>query len=291
MSAPEDQASYEGPNAAQEAFWTDAAQGWITNYGRVSDLIEPFGVMAMEGLGISGGERLLDIGCGTGATTLDLASRVGPGGHATGVDIAAPMIEAAAQSARERSISNVAFRHADAQSEDLSVHGPFDGAFSRFGVMFFADPSEAFKNVRKAMSAGGRLSFVCWQAMDANEWMHLPSSIVVEACGLDPVPATPGTPGPFSLSAPGMADEVLQKAGFSEVKVEPRFSALVIDEENIDRTVDRSLGTGSIRAMIASSGPEFAERARQALREGLRARMSNGRLELSAAVLVVSARS
>src|SRR5437879_4211907 len=130
-------------------------------------MLEPLGRLAIEALALEPGESVLDIGCGTGATTLALADLVGASGRAVGADVSAPMLEAARRRASGR--ANVAFVEADAQVHAFSG---FDAAFSRFGVMFFADPQAAFRNIARSLRPGGRIAFVCWQPPDRQEWVR-----------------------------------------------------------------------------------------------------------------------
>ena len=119
------------------------------------------------------GQRVVDLGCGSGRTTLELAARVGPGGEAVGVDISAGMLARARERAARSGTGNVEFVYADVQVHELG-EALFDAAYSRFGVMFFADPVAAFANIRKALRPGAVLSFVCWQSVFDNEWMLHP---------------------------------------------------------------------------------------------------------------------
>lgn len=131
-------------NAAQAEYWDEVTAGWLAAERHFDLVGTVFGEMAMERLAPAPGQRVLDIGCGSGATTVEIARRVGVDGSAHGVDIASGMIEFARTRADDPAIG-VTFDVADAQTGDLP--GPFDGAFSRFGVMFFADPTAAFANI------------------------------------------------------------------------------------------------------------------------------------------------
>ena len=143
----------EAPNAAQVAYWNDAAgQTWAEMQEALDRQLAPLGRAAMAALAPTPGERLLDIGCGAGQTTLELAAAVAPGGEVLGLDISRPLLEVA----RARpAVPGVRFLEGDAQTHAFEPAG-FDGAFSRFGVMFFADPPAAFANIRRALKPGGR---------------------------------------------------------------------------------------------------------------------------------------
>src|SRR5579885_3498256 len=118
----------------------------------------------MDHAAIQSGERILDIGCGSGETTLELARRAGPAGSALGVDISRLLLDAARAAARQAALANVSFQEADAQTHAFAP-ASFDLVFSRFGVMFFEDPDAAFRNLKTALRPGGRLCFVCWRPL------------------------------------------------------------------------------------------------------------------------------
>ena len=158
------------------------------------------------------GDRVLDIGCGTGRTTRDAARSAG-NGRALGVDVSAAMITRARELARAERVHNVAFEQGDAQVYGFA-EGGFDLAISRFGTMFFADPVAAFANIAVALRPAGRLVMLVWQEHEDNQW-----SVVIEgalgAVGL-PVPARQGRE-PFSLADQGTVAAILGGAGFGEV--------------------------------------------------------------------------
>lgn len=137
-------------NIEQAEFWSQIAPTWIELEGRMEEAGGLPGELAMDRLDLRPGQRVVDLGCGAGRTTVELASRVGPGGSVVGVDISAGMLAAARERAARLGAGNVEFVHADVQVHDLG-EARFDAAYSRFGVMFFADPVAAFANVRRAL--------------------------------------------------------------------------------------------------------------------------------------------
>ena len=164
----------ESPNTAQVDYWNAVAgETWVTYQAQLDRQIQPLGAEALRVLEPAPGERVIDIGCGCGQTTLALAERVGAAGAATGVDISRPMLEVARQRPVPAGAAAPRFVEADAQAADLG-RGAHDAAFSRFGVMFFADPAAAFANIRAALKPGGRMVFVCWRPLAENLWMRLP---------------------------------------------------------------------------------------------------------------------
>ena len=159
------------------------------------------------------GDRVLDIGCGFGDTTQQLAALVGPEGEAVGVDVSEPFVEASIEEAKSAGVENVSFVAGDVQLMDLP--GPFDYAFSRMGVMFFANPVAALRNIRAALRPGGRICFVVWRRKADNDWVYRaeqvadryleePEETDVPRCG----------PGPFSMANADTVSEQLQIAGF-----------------------------------------------------------------------------
>ena len=165
------------------------------------------------------GERVLDIGCRPGTTVLELAKRVGPGGHVLGADVSEPSVARA----RER-IAAAGLRHAEVIVADASVHpfppDSFDLTFSRFGIMFFSDPVAAFANVRRAMKPGGRLALAVFRPGSEKLWPNAPLEAVRDL--LPPIPAPgPEEPGPFSWADPARVHRILGGAGFSEVSLTP----------------------------------------------------------------------
>lgn len=231
---------------------------------------------------------MADLGCGSGRTTLELASRVGPAGGAVGVDISAEMLARGRERAARAGARNIEFAHADVQVHDLG-EARFDAAYSRFGVMFFADPAAAFANVRRALRPGGALSFVCWQSVFANEWMLIPGAAVASVTGsLPPMPG-PGEPGPFSLADPGRVRAVLEAAGFGSVIVAPHADQVVISEDRIPEAALASVRVGGVREALRDAGQQTRKRALAAIEEALRARLNDGQVHTSRGVLLVTA--
>src|SRR5437764_11189938 len=187
-------------NAYQVADWNgQSGERWVAYQARLDAMLAVFGQAAIEAAAPAAGERVLDVGCGAGASSLALAARVGAGGQVLGVDISEPLI------ARARALTPqdtpVLFRVADASSAELP-EGAFDILFSRFGVMFFDDPTGAFAHMRRALKPGARVAFVCWRGMAENDWVRLPSGAIK---GIVPptAPPDPEAPGPFSFGDRG----------------------------------------------------------------------------------------
>ena len=171
MSEPKGAKTRDELAADQAAFWNGpGGQGWLAAYARIERSIAPFSEVVLAAAAAQPGECAIDVGCGTGGTTAALARAVGAAGpsagHVLGVDISRPLIEAA----RAQNVANATFMVGDATVQSFDAQS-VDLVFSRFGVMFFADPVAAFANVRRALKPGGRLAFVCWQSLGLNPWM------------------------------------------------------------------------------------------------------------------------
>lgn len=203
-------------NADQIAFWDgETGDKWVRHHDALDGALRVFGGRALRAAHPGLGERALDIGCGCGATTVELARRVGATGAVTGVDVSSAMLAAARAHANAGEGAPITLVDADAATHPFA-EGAFDLAFSRFGVMFFDDREAAFRNLARAVRAGGRLAFVCWRGADENPWFTVPAS-VAEKSGIAMETAGPGEPGPFSLADPRALDDVLGAAGFTDV--------------------------------------------------------------------------
>jgi SAM-dependent methyltransferase len=278
-------------NREQAAYWESRAASWIDAEGYTALVGGPFGRAAIEALGPASGWRVLDVGCGTGPTTVELARRVAPGGSVLGVDIAPSMLDAARDRARREGVDGIGFRVADAQAHELG-DGEFDGVFSQFGVMFFEDPAVAFANLRRSLRDGGRLGFACWQELFANEWMFVPGAAALAVTGGPPNLPGPGRPGPFSLCDPAVVADLLGSAGFADVDVSPVSDPVDLPADRLDDAVDASCGVGAAReALEATSDPELRDAIRGAVHDALAERVTDGRIRLGAAAHVVTARA
>lgn len=275
-------------NADQIAYWNAAAgETWVAQQDRLDRQLAPLGREAMATLDIAADERVIDIGCGCGATSLELAAEVGPDGSVLGVDISAPMLEVARRRAVDGGLSNIRFLEADAQTRTFEPGGA-DAVFSRFGVMFFEDPTAAFANIRKALRPGGRLGFVCWRPMPENEWMLLPLKAALQHMPPSPPPADPFAPGPFAFADPGRVRGILEGAGFSDVRLEAHDAK--IGGNSLDETVALSLRVGPL-GMLLRDHPDQRDAVTATLREALEPHAGPNGVFLAAAVWIVTARA
>jgi len=208
------------PNEEQRRRW-DEEEGdhWVTEAEHFDKMLGPYGDRVIAALSPEPAEKILDVGCGNGALSLDLAARVGPQGGVVGLDLSGPMLGLAEKRAGERGLGNVWFTKGDAQVHDFG-QWKFDGLASRFGVMFFDEPVTAFSNLRAAMRDGGRLAFACWQPPPQNDWLMVPATTMLEFVPMPEMPV-PGTPGPFGLSDADRTRSILEDAGWVDVEIEP----------------------------------------------------------------------
>lgn len=271
---------------AGAAFWTDAGREWARDGDRVELIGGPPGRAAMDRLQLRPGLRVLDVGCGTGATTIELARRTSPGGVTIGVDVAPTMLAAAR---RRRAAAGVEFRQGDVQQNELEP-GSFDRVFSRFGVMFFDDPGRGFASLHRVLTAAGRLAFTAWAGPEHNEWMTVPATAASEALG-EPVniPAA-GEPGPFSLANRDRITAVLEGAGFRDVGVTTDDDPVAITPAEALAFADGAMSHGGIRAALRGAGSDVERRIRRAIADALLARQdSNSAIRLRRGAHIVAA--
>ncbi len=219
-----DQLETDRPNAEQIEFW-NVAQGdkWVRLEARTDATLAPVGQAAIARLAPAPGERVLDVGCGCGWTSLEIARRVAPDGAVTGIDISRPMLARARARARAAN-APIAFIEADAQVHDFAAL-PFDAVFSRLGVMFFEAPEAAFANLRAATRPGGRLALAVWRDRADNPWTMTTVNIARPHVELPPRPG-PEEPGQFSFADEARVRRILETAGWAEIEIE-RFDTQV----------------------------------------------------------------
>jgi SAM-dependent methyltransferase len=279
------------PNEGQIEHWNrDAGPTWVRFQERLDAQIEPHGALALAALGPRAGERVLDVGCGCGTTSLELAARVGAKGEVVGVDISAPMLARAEERACEAGVTHLRFLQADAQTGALP-EARFDAVFSRFGVMFFEEPEAAFANLRQALQPGGRLAFVSWQAPDRNPWVTTPMAAVAPLLEMPP-PPPPGSPGMFGLADPERVRAVLAAAGFEDVAVRAETVEMRPGGGDVEEAVETFLEVGPVAGLLRQqeAGPALRARVREAVRDAFLAARGEEGLRLGSAVWIVTAR-
>lgn len=278
----------EGPNAEQITYWNQqAGPTWVAIQSVIDQQIRPLGLLAMERAGLTPGTAVLDVGCGCGDTTIELARRVAPG-DVLGLDISAPMLNRAIQQAKAAGVA-ARFEIADAQTYTFDA-ARFDVLFSRFGVMFFADPTAAFANLHRALKPDGRLAFVCWQSMMDNPWMTVPMAAALQHLPPPPIPV-PGAPGPFAFADPDRVRGILAGAGFRDVALEPvQMTLSVGGGRSLDETVDFLLRMGpTARALRENEDPELIPAVTASVREALLPYQTDAGVKMESASWIVTA--
>ncbi len=278
-------------NPEQKTYWNEqAGPVWVAFQERLDRQIGPHGERALARLAPAPGERVLDLGCGCGDSSLVLAARVAPGGSVLGLDLSEPMLSRARERAAAARLTNVTFRAADVQTAALEA-GAFDAAFSRFGVMFFADPAAAFRNVRSALRPGGRLVFVCWRPVAENPWVTVPMAAAAPLLTLPP-PAPPDAPGPFSFADAARVQGILAAAGFGEIAIEPAELSMSPGGGDPDEAAETFLDVGPLGSALreAKADAGLRERVRTAVRKAFEPHLRAGRVELGSAIWLVQAR-
>lgn len=278
-----------GPNAEQIRYWNDtAASKWVELQRFIDDLIGPLGHVALDAADLRAGERILDVGCGCGNTTMDLARRVGPTGSVLGVDISGVMLAEARRACQHQGIANASFHQADAQT--YSFEGSFDVTFSRFGVMFFSDPPAAFANLALALRAGGRLTFLCWQGLQRNPWMMVPLEAALQHLPPPPLPK-PDTPGPFAFADADRVRSILGSAGFTQVTVEPLQEVLTVGgNTEFDQAIDFVLKMGPVGRMLDGADPAIVPAVETSVRQALEPHRTPQGIRMPSAAWLVTGR-
>src|ERR1700730_16196335 len=234
------------------------------------------------------GEHVLDIGCGSGTTVLELAARVGPGGHVIGADAS----DQSVARARQR-IAAAGLLHAEVTVADVSPHpfkqNSFELAFSRFGVMFFSDPAAAFENVRRVMKPGGRVALAVFRAAADNLWPNSPLAAVRHLLPPIPVPG-PAEPGPFSWADQGRVHRILQGAGCREAALPALDPSIQLGERAAEAAQFMMLFGPLTRILPALSAPQ-RDAVRSALEVFFQGHTTSQGVVLPAANWVVRARA
>jgi SAM-dependent methyltransferase len=273
----------EGPVAASAVAPDneEATEAWsgvlfdrfVQYRGLVVAGLKAHGDAAMELHPPSSGDGVLDIGCGFGDTTRQLAALVGAEGHATGVDVAEPFIEASIAEAREAGVENVAFFATDVQVGDL--RGPYDYAFSRMGVMFFANPVQALRNIRGALAPGGRLVAVVWRRKLDNEWLYRAEQVTEKYLEEPEEPEDVRCgPGPFSMANPDTVSEQLRIAGFER----PTFTRCDLPikiGDDLDHAVEFNMAIGPAAELLRICPADQVERLRPKVQQEIRGVLSD----------------
>jgi SAM-dependent methyltransferase len=273
-------------NADQLAFWNgQGGHTWVARQNHTDMTLAPI----MKALLAHGtprpGERVLDVGCGCGASTLDFARAVGPSGRVSALDISEPMLAEGRLRAKTAGLDNIEWLHADAANAPLAN---FDLLTSAFGLMFFGDPVAAFVHLRQAASPGARMSFVCWRALAENPWMEVPLRAVAPHLPPRPQP-DPQAPGMFAFADPSRVTDILTAAGWAPPRLEAQDFVLDVAAGcGLEEAVVQLTQIGAVNSWLRGREEEVVTAALTSLREALAAHQDGASVRLPAAVWLVA---
>jgi SAM-dependent methyltransferase len=277
-------------NEDQARFWKeDGGPRWVGHERWFDVMLEPHGAALDAAADAQLGDHVLDVGCGFGTTALSMARAVGPEGRVTALDLSEVMVARVEARAAAERLTNVIARVGDAQTDALPAHH-FHRAVSRFGVMFFDDLTAAFANIRSSLRPGGRLAFISWQPLAANEL----GSLVLKA--MEPVTGPPGPPvprpGPYALGDDRLVRSVLTDAGYADIELRSLEAPVVMGGgEGLDTSVTHCTWIGEVRRVLAQLDEEGQAEARALIRAALETRLVDGRVVLAGAAWVVTAQA
>jgi SAM-dependent methyltransferase len=274
-------------HANQVEYWNGlGASRWIAQQARRDAMLGDFAKMALVRAGAQPGERVIDIGCGCGETSVELARQVGPAGEVVAADVSAPLIA----QAQERLAD---FPWAKAQLVDAATYpfepGAADLLFSRFGVMFFGDPPTAFTNLRRALKPGGRMVFACWRDPAENPWMN--GSLGAVSRHLPPpTNVDPEQPGPFAFARSETVADIMTRAGFSPPAFEKLNATIdVAQGQGLDGAVASAMEFGMTAGALEGQPESVLAAAKGSLHEHFAPLVAEGAVNLQAAIWIVSA--
>ncbi|WP_315786301.1 class I SAM-dependent methyltransferase [Bradyrhizobium sp. SZCCHNPS1003] len=274
-------------NAEQIAFWNGAGGGrWVARRAEIDALLAPVQEALLERAAIQAGERVLDIGCGCGATLIAAAEKVGPGGSVLGLDVSAAMLTAAHEFAPAD--APVSFVQGDAMVHHFKAASA-DLMISRLGVMYFANPVRAVLNIRNALHSEGRVAFACWGELRDNPWALEPLQ-----AAYDHVPKLPGlpphAPDDFAFGAAEWIEKVMTDAGLRRIRLERHDIALDFGAgAGLDSAVQTALTIGPAGRAVAGQPSEATEAAIAAVRKALARYAKGPRVVVPASFWIVTA--
>ncbi len=277
-------------NTEQIDYWNgEAGQRWAGYDDMMSRLLAPVAELLLDHAPPGGVRAALDVGCGGGSQSLQLARRLDAGARVTGVDISEPLLAVARRRA-EKVEEDLEFLQADAAVHRFEPHS-FDLLFSRFGVMFFDDPEAAFANLRHALVPSAPLLFCCWQALQDNPWTWLAVQAALQHVPAPPAPR-PGEPGPFAFADPVRVEAILGRAGFEDINIHNQPITLHWGEgETLADQVRELVQIGPVGRLLTDQPAEVREQVRESIAEVMTPYYDGEALVLEGATWFVSARA
>lgn len=274
-------------NADQLAFWNGTGGPiWVARQEHTDIVLAPVSDALLALAAPEAGERVLDIGCGCGASTLEIARAVGPAGRVTALDISQAMLAEGEARANAAGITNITWQRADAATAALDE---FDLLVSNFGAMFFGDPVAAFTHIRGAASPGARMALVCWRSLAENPWMEVPMRAAAQHLPPRPKP-NPEAPGMFAFAEPERVARILTTSGWGP----PKFDKLDLDldiaaSRGLEEAVLQSTQIGAVNSWLRGQSLEVVTAATASVRDELAAHSEGASVRLSGAIWLISA--
>lgn len=274
------------PGANQKALWNGpAGRAWVENQRLLDQLFVPFETLLAGDEALATATRVLDVGCGTGATTLAIARRLGARGVCVGVDLSEPMI-AMARTRAEQEQAGARFFAADAQTHAFE-RADFDLIVSRFGVMFFDDPVQAFANLRRAAREDARLNFIAWRSASENPFMTTAERAAAPLLPHLPT-RRPDAPGQFAFADPDRVRAILVESGWSEIEIQPIDIACTMPENDL---VPYLTWLGPVGLLLQDADERTRAQVVDTLRDAFATYVHGGEVRFDAACWQVSARA
>ncbi len=270
-------------NKEQEEIWNGRlGEGFLNAGDYIDRMVAPFTKKAIETINPNKKDQILDVGCGGGSTTILLASA---GAETKGIDISEKMISSAKN--KSKGISNISFEISDA--ENISLTPIYSKIFSRFGVMFFSNPIRAFRNIKKGLTPGGSITFICWQSMEKNHWINFATETLLPFQPQNLPKADPRSPGGFAFSEKAYIEEILSGANYTNIQIDPLET-----EFNLGKSVEEIMffneNVGPLSGLLQSLDDSDSLKAMKALRDKVKTLMNDENLFLSAAAWLVTAK-
>ena len=272
-------------NDEQIKYWNGSAGNtWTQSQERMDLMLQPLTQVALEAAQAGSDDYIIDIGCGCGDTSLQLAEVAA---QVRGIDISEPMLQRARERATALGLSNISFETADAAITPLTAEHQL--LFSRFGIMFFADPTAAFKNLRGGLTPGGRLCFICWRPPRQNPWMSVGGAAIAPFLPEPETPLDPRAPGPFAFADKDYLAGVLTAAGFKAIDIAPVDRTLKL-ADTLDDAMRFQGEIGPVARALSELEGTQKERALAAARTALAEHLTTDGINLGAAIWLVTAR-